>query len=83
MAGAAEAEIDVAALDEDLAIERDADGLSGARVLGGRALVRHRPRLDGVRTRATLAGRHHDDLVAYRDAPASTRPATMRRSSNL
>jgi hypothetical protein len=59
----------VAPLDEELAIERDADGMAGrrrARRVGG---IGRRPRLDGPHPRVLLARLDHD-VVADADAAA-------------
>ena len=69
----------IAALEEQFAVERDADRTAGALRARHR---RHRPAFDDLDLR-DLARGHDDDFVAGFEAPDSTRPATMRRSSNL
>ena len=70
---------DVAAFDEQFAVERDADRAAGAMAARKRC---HRPAFHGLDL-GNLAGRHDDDFVAGARPPDSMRPATIRRSSNL
>src|SRR5437016_3811190 len=58
---------DIAAVDEHLVVERDADRLSGERLVRYAGLVRHRPRLDRLHP-CLAAARHDGDLVTDADA---------------
>jgi len=55
---------DVSAIDQDCAIERDADGLSGAGHARHLRAFRHRPCLDRLDARA-LASRHDENVVIH------------------
>jgi len=70
---------DVAALDEQLAVQRDADRAAGALLA---VHGRDRPVFDRPDLR-DLARRHDDDLFARGELAGLDAAATMRRSSNL
>jgi len=63
---------DIPALDEQLAIEGDADGLTGARLARCSGLVRHRPGLDRLND-GEFCARHDPDFIANGDAAAFRR----------
>ena len=70
---------DLAALDEDLLVQGDADGLAGA---NRHHLVLDVPGLDRA-TCAVLLDGENSKVSPLRRWPLSMRPAMMRRSSNL